>query len=517
MTSVGNLLRKMSVEQTPNEEIFQIDQGLLNKDRYNSFPVFSVDSFKVGCRSNETDLLKSPDLWGINVEGECNITSLQESDGLEFHEKTVFDSQCSLSPWDAPVELDNLRMDDVFQVEKDDLIQGPTLAELNAKDEYVFDALEFDHWPHSVENQNVLKCNSSNNTFQTKPGKDTQNLSLIKYDTRPVTLSVDSVMPSHQRNVCFSSKSAESARIYSKVGSISFPKTDVLKFDSSCMSKNFESSTQNVSLSTSKKQIPSKTKIEECNLNTPVNECADNSEDEINTKSNFLESSEKKESSFEPNGSRRNIHQCKKRKLRRYFWQYNSQSKAENNPLCVSRDDPHVLTNITDPVFNEGCSGTSVRHPGKARRGDGNDLTPNPHKLYNIGLKLKQLSQEIKELTQGASISVGAKPKSRKEKNKLASRACRLKKKAQHEANKLKLYGLQEEHRALMNLMLEVRKMIRQNLDISSQLSFSLTSRVESIILSKVPEPVAGYSAEFVNKVLKTVEEEEVAEDLEQE
>jgi len=37
----------------------------------------------------------------------------------------------------------------------------------------------------------------------------------------------------------------------------------------------------------------------------------------------------------------------------------------------------------------------------------------------------------------------------RKEKNKLASRACRLKKKAQHEANKLKLHGLQEEHREL--------------------------------------------------------------------
>ena len=40
-----------------------------------------------------------------------------------------------------------------------------------------------------------------------------------------------------------------------------------------------------------------------------------------------------------------------------------------------------------------------------------------------------------------------ARCKSRKEKNKLASRACRLKKKAQHEANKLKCMGLAEEHR----------------------------------------------------------------------
>jgi hypothetical protein len=34
----------------------------------------------------------------------------------------------------------------------------------------------------------------------------------------------------------------------------------------------------------------------------------------------------------------------------------------------------------------------------------------------------------------------------KREKNKIASRACRLKKKAQHEANKLKLYGLNQEH-----------------------------------------------------------------------
>ena len=40
-----------------------------------------------------------------------------------------------------------------------------------------------------------------------------------------------------------------------------------------------------------------------------------------------------------------------------------------------------------------------------------------------------------------------ARCKSRKEKNKMASRACRLKKKAQHEANKLKCVGLAEEHR----------------------------------------------------------------------
>jgi len=86
---------------------------------------------------------------------------------------------------------------------------------------------------------------------------------------------------------------------------------------------------------------------------------------------------------------------------------------------------------------------------GKARRGDGNDLTPNPKKLAAIGKELEQLNKVINDLTPSTSSSevpFSARCQSRKEKNKLASRACRLKKKAQHEANKLKSNGLEEEH-----------------------------------------------------------------------
>lgn len=49
-------------------------------------------------------------------------------------------------------------------------------------------------------------------------------------------------------------------------------------------------------------------------------------------------------------------------------------------------------------------------------------------------------------MTPVSELPFNVRPKSRKEKNKLASRACRLKKKAQHEANKIKLYGLEIEH-----------------------------------------------------------------------
>lgn len=86
------------------------------------------------------------------------------------------------------------------------------------------------------------------------------------------------------------------------------------------------------------------------------------------------------------------------------------------------------------------------QHSGKARKGDGNDLTPNPRKLNNIGKELDRLSRTINDMTPVSELPFNVRPKSRKEKNKLASRACRLKKKAQHEANKIKLYGLEIEH-----------------------------------------------------------------------
>ena len=73
-------------------------------------------------------------------------------------------------------------------------------------------------------------------------------------------------------------------------------------------------------------------------------------------------------------------------------------------------------------------------------------MTSNPKKLAAIGKELDQLSKIINDLTPVSEMPFGARCKSRKEKNKLASRACRLKKKAQHEANKLKLHGLEEEH-----------------------------------------------------------------------
>lgn len=201
------------------------------------------------------------------------------------------------------------------------------------------------------------------------------------------------------------------------------------------------------------------------------------------------------------------------KKKKRYFWQYNVQAKGPKGPrLSVSKDggDPHILHDVTDPVFSPECHLEGVKHAGKARRGDGNDLTPNPRKLYSIGLELKKLGRVINDLTPVSELPFNARHKSRKEKNKLASRACRLKKKAQHEANKVKLYGLQQEHRKLLAAFTEARKFLRDRIESAhagaqEPLSPRFEALVKKIGTDRVPVKVAGHSTEFVNRVLNGI------------
>lgn len=146
-------------------------------------------------------------------------------------------------------------------------------------------------------------------------------------------------------------------------------------------------------------------------------------------------------------------------KKSKFFWQYNLQAKGPKRDMRLRKgtllrntsDDPHVLKQPDDPVFDPVIArdvewkGICVQHTGKARRGNGNDLTADPKKLCMIGVELDELNQNINEVVNSSEIS-GGKQTARKEKNKLTSRVCRLKKKAQHEANKIKLQGLTEQH-----------------------------------------------------------------------
>ena len=203
-----------------------------------------------------------------------------------------------------------------------------------------------------------------------------------------------------------------------------------------------------------------------------------------------------------------NMGRSRKGGERRYFWQYNVQSKGPKGTRLASVDDngdPHVLKEISDPVFSPDCQIEGVKHSGKARRGDGNDLTPNPKKLLMIGLELKKLSKVINDLTPVAEVPLTARSKSRKEKNKLASRACRLKKKAQHEANKIKLFGLQVEHKKMMSLISDIRKVIKKYAD-KSRPEIPASLAIEQLVKQKgSPVHIAGRTSEFVNSILDNV------------
>lgn len=117
-------------------------------------------------------------------------------------------------------------------------------------------------------------------------------------------------------------------------------------------------------------------------------------------------------------------------KEKQYFWQYNVQSKGPKGTRVKFEleEDPHVLNDFEDPVFGSTNSenlsgiGVSIKHGGKARKGDGNDIVPSPKKLCQIGMQLRKINKQINEFVPVSELPSQARSKSRKEKNKLASR-----------------------------------------------------------------------------------------------
>ncbi|KYM94454.1 PREDICTED: CREB3 regulatory factor [Cyphomyrmex costatus] len=196
-------------------------------------------------------------------------------------------------------------------------------------------------------------------------------------------------------------------------------------------------------------------------------------------------------------------------KKERFFWQYNVQAKGPKGQRLIARarlEDPHVLNEATDPVFSPHCALRGIKHSGKARKGDGNDLTPNPRKLHNIGRELDKLNRIINDMTPVSELPFPARPKTRKEKNKLASRACRLKKKAQHEANKIKLHGLETEHRRLIHGISQAKHTLAAKLAESDpDTQEELTRQMEKCCKLATKMRIANYSTDFVNKVLENV------------
>ncbi|XP_057655289.1 protein CREBRF homolog isoform X2 [Diorhabda carinulata] len=455
--------------------------------------------------------------------------------------------------------------DDIFQVDKADLIQGPTLAELNANDENFLGDLNFDDLLLPEENTYIIleKGNSQNMTHHINNNPitsylpqgipyhrdldlpssvPTSNFDNYKYKTPVSALSPESQNSSNSSLVhSLSSPSNVSnfPKKHSTLQELLVSKDPYGSPEHSILGQSFPERrtlvpvhnrlgrTTNSRLSSSapthlgleqiwqrrepRKHLLSTSSLVEAGSTSSLStggllspDPPDLSQDE--------ESDEDSDAHYEDFSSENDSDEDDDRQLKhsnkreRYFWQYNVQAKGPKGQRLVMKskmEDPHRLHEVTDPVFSPDCSVRGIKHSGKARKGDGNDLTPNARKLYVIGRELEKLGKIINDMTPVSELPFNVRPTSRKEKNKLASRACRLKKKAQHEANKIKLNGLEYEHKRLINSISQAKLILSAKLAENTQeRQEELTANVEKYLRNIAKVKIAGHTTEYVNKVL---------------
>ncbi|XP_075939098.1 uncharacterized protein LOC142940088 isoform X2 [Anarhichas minor] len=189
---------------------------------------------------------------------------------------------------------------------------------------------------------------------------------------------------------------------------------------------------------------------------------------------------------------------------RRCFWEYRrARESATKKKLGGDVHWSLSWSSSTLPSTLYRREGKKGRR--KARKTDASDLTPNPQKLHNIGEQLQKLNAAIDGMGPVNDLPAVARARSRKEKNKLASRACRLKKKAQHEANKIKLWGLNQEYENLLGALLRIKEVIRLRVESSEEEDTDergMTQRLEDILRESSGPLVAGRTKDFVQRIL---------------
>ncbi|XP_044762513.1 protein CREBRF homolog [Coccinella septempunctata] len=473
---------------------------------------------------------------------------------------------------EALIHMDD---DDIFQVDKADLIQGPTLAELNANDETLLREINFDDLLLPEEGSSFMNLSSQksspvqqiqlsnshhSNNNQTMTASSCPQSSMMYRDNELSVVPSNSFEIYHSKNLMSAVSPTSHTSSNSSILQSSPHHTTSLQQKHSTLhellmkrdsyaspdrmqdqslpghstplgSPSIQMGRGHISrLSSSapthlgldqiwqrrepRKHLISTSSLVEAGSTSSLStggilspESQDFSHDEGDTDS---ESDAHYEDFSSDNGdSDDDYEQTSKTspsKKERYFWQYNVQSKGPKGQRLVMKckmEDPHHLNEVTDPVFSPDCSVKGIKHSGKARKGDGNDLTPNPRKLHSIGKELTKLNKIINDMTPVSELPFNVRPNSRKEKNKLASRACRLKKKAQHEANKIKLHGLETEHKKLMNGIQQAKQILVTKInETSTEKQEELTQHLEKVSRFVAKVRIAGHTTEYVNKIL---------------
>uniref|UniRef100_V9KHZ0 BZIP domain-containing protein n=1 Tax=Callorhinchus milii TaxID=7868 RepID=V9KHZ0_CALMI len=193
----------------------------------------------------------------------------------------------------------------------------------------------------------------------------------------------------------------------------------------------------------------------------------------------------------------------RKRSKRRYFWEYSEQlipPPKQDRMLKPSEWDRDTLPSN---MYQKNGLHHGKYLVKKSRRTDVEDLTPNPRKLLQIGNELRKLNKVISDLTPVSELPITARPRSRKEKNKLASRACRLKKKAQYEANKVKLWGLNTEYDRLLYVINSIKQEIVNRVQSRGEKGSNMLEKLEKLLKETLGTAVAGQTSDFVNQVLE--------------
>ncbi|XP_073507406.1 CREB3 regulatory factor [Phyllobates terribilis] len=197
----------------------------------------------------------------------------------------------------------------------------------------------------------------------------------------------------------------------------------------------------------------------------------------------------------------------RKRGKRRYFWEYSEQLMPSDQEAMLRPSEWNRDT-LPSNMYQKNGFHHGKYTVKKSRRTDVEDLTPNPKKLLQIGGELRKLNKVISDLTPVSELPVTARPRSRKEKNKLASRACRLKKKAQYEANKVKLWGLNTEYDNLLFVINSIKQEIMTRMQIPwEEWSASMEQKLDNLIKDTLGSSVASQTSEFVNQVLEKTSE----------
>ncbi|CAB3976615.1 CREB3 regulatory factor [Paramuricea clavata] len=183
-------------------------------------------------------------------------------------------------------------------------------------------------------------------------------------------------------------------------------------------------------------------------------------------------------------------------------------SNAYQSENCDESDEDDEMDSEAEDIEEEYCpfqkeGKTPARRKG--RKSESEDMVPNPTKLLSIGRELDRLNKIISCLKPINEVPQHSRGRSRREKNKLASRACRLKKKQQHEANKVKLHGLQSEQENLLFIIKDMKSEIVNRAQYPRKPGTQLNEKFKNMAKKAFAQQIAGHTTEFIREVLQEV------------